>query len=549
MFILVCWTLFFSDKEEAQVNKKSKIAFLVLGILTLFIYRSLSFYQYLMNPDEGMILTAALNILEDGKLWVSADSTTLGPISYLLVAWVCRVVRLIGINCDVTYFLGRFIATMLIIGTFCFLYKVCLKNLSLKLSRVVCLFFIFLFYFFYYHDYQQYNTEFVFVFLITIIIYLAYKIRTNMNCRLILPTGFLCGLLPYVKLQTIPMVFVCIVWILYIIWDISRTDGCNQAIRLTIKRSVVFFVGIFLPTILLVIYCSTYEHGLSNAYFYYIKNAIAHVGPISLSESYNVFHFFAFEDWFNSLFKIIVLSIALLVLIRPKWNSNWLFSFLLMLSSLFAVLRTAYPYHHYMIFLSIPALFFLITSLQIISCNGTSHSGFLVKVGSFLKQENRLSIFLIIAWLFLFNGFVGNVEKQTKSINLEGNNKRFSGISRFIMQQTAPDDYILVWGWEMKIYIYTNRRSATAQSNIERIWGEKYRDYPHENVDHFIDDIKTNQPKLIVDVVTPGSYFFVEEKYALENHTEVWNAIKADYKLRYIYPVEGGSYKIYIRKE
>jgi hypothetical protein len=130
-----------------------------------------------------------------------------------------------------------------------------------------------------------------------------------------------------------------------------------------------------------------------------------------------------------------------------------------------------------------------------------------------------------------------------------GNNKNFSNISRIIMQQTTPDDYILVWGYESRLHVYTNRRSATAQSDIERIWGYKGHPYPHENVDHYIQDIKTNKPKLIVDVVAPGSHIYMDEKYAIENHKEVWSAIKDDYELINIYPVEGGSYKIYTRKK
>ncbi|KAA6302966.1 MAG: hypothetical protein EZS26_000861 [Candidatus Ordinivivax streblomastigis] len=553
MFILVCWTLFFSEKDT-QSNRKSNVVFIGLGILTLFIFRSLTFYQDLCNPDEGMHLTAVLNILSDSRLWISADTTTLGPICYLLIAFVCHVIRFIGIDCDVTFFLCRFINTMLIIGTFCFFYRICIKNLSLKLSRVICLFFIFFFAFNYHFDLQAYNTESVYVFLITVIIYLTFKIKTNINYWLIVLTGVLCGLLPYVKLQTIPMAFVCILWILYTIWDISRTYS-TPATRLITKRCIVFLVAILIPTILLVIYCSAYEHGLSRAYLCYVKNASAHVTPLFstlwLYNSCKAFYFFASQGWYNSLFILIMLSMTLFIFVRPKWTSDWFFSFLLVLLSLFAVVRVGSPFQHYMLFLSIPSLLFLITTLRIVFRSVNTHSSnFFAKIGNFLKQEHRLSIFLVILWLFLFRGFAGNVREQTLSTDsLVGNNKRFSDISRIIMQQTTPDDYILVWGWEMRIHVYTNRRSATAQSNIERIWGNKYKNYPHENVDNFIHDIKTNKPKLIVDVVAPRSFGFEEEKYALENHTEVWGAIKNDYELTDIYPVDGGSFKIYTRKK
>jgi hypothetical protein len=116
-----------------------------------------------------------------------------------------------------------------------------------------------------------------------------------------------------------------------------------------------------------------------------------------------------------------------------------------------------------------------------------------------------------------------------------------------IIQRTDPDDYIVVWGWEARINIYTNRRSATAQSDIARL-KTLWESYSHENVTNYINDIKMNRPKLIIDVVAPNSFAFSEEKYALENYKEVWEAIKNDYELTDIYPVDSGSFKIYTRK-
>jgi hypothetical protein len=49
-------------------------------------------------------------------------------------------------------------------------------------------------------------------------------------------------------------------------------------------------------------------------------------------------------------------------------------------------------------------------------------------------------------------------------------------------------------------------------------------------------------------MVAPGSFYFTENIYALETHTEVWTAVKDDYELTTVYPVEDGSYKIYTRK-
>jgi hypothetical protein len=544
MLVLVCHALFFSNNNQAG-KKLNNVLFLSISILTLFIYRGLSFYSDLYNPDESHILTAALNLLPDVRLWVDADSTTLGPVNSLLVVLVVSILRFVGIDCDITYFLLRCIMTLLIIGTFVFLHKICLKNLSLKLSRVVLLFYVFFFSFCYHYDLQSYNTEYPFCFFFSLCIYLLYRIKKSANYLPILLAGFFCGLLPYTKLQAAPMMVAYILWALYVIWNVSKITNKERTV-VTIRKIIVFFAAVLIPTVSIVIYCSTYENGLSNAYLYYVKNAMAHVNIPLFSKSFflmtcHVLRFFFFQNWYASLFILILFSAFLLITIRPRLSVDWKFSCLVLLSSFFAIIRPGVYFTHYALFMLVPALVFFILTLHLVSSGKSSP----------LNKENVLPAFLIILWLFFFNGFAQNVKENTILTHkglLVGSENDFSAISQIILQQTNPEDYIVVWGWEARIYVYTNRRSATAQSDIERLWVTGKKEYPHENVTNYINDIKTNRPKLIVDVVAPKSFRFNDEKFSIENHEEIWSAIKDDYILTGVYPVEGGSFKIYTRK-
>jgi hypothetical protein len=556
MLILIGQTLFFSNHNIKKEKKSHNVLFIGLSIFTLFIYRSLSFYADIFDPDEAHILTPALNILSDGRLWVAADSTTLGPVNYLLVVFPVSILRFIGIDCDITFFLLRCILTLLIIGTFFILYKICIKNISLKLTRVVLLFYVFFFSFSYHFGIQAYNSEFPFCFFFSLCIYLLYKIKISANYVPVILAGFFCGILPYIKLQTLPMMFSYIIWVLYTILNVSKNTSDSHPFSLAIKKSIVFFAAIVLPTIAIVIYCSTYEQGLSNAYFYYIKNAIAHVNKsvFSLSFLYHTYlftiQFLVFESWYGSLFVLILLSLFLTIVVRPRLTADWWFSGLIVLSALFAILRPYSIFSHYMIFMTLPSLVFLITTLHVVAYRDISPFNFFTKIAYSLKKENVLSVVLVISWLFLFGDFSHNVKSQTIPTNkrvLVGSDSNRSAISQKIMQQTDPDDYIVVWGWDARINIYTNRRSATAQSDIERL--RKNGNYPHENITNYINDIKRNRPKLIVDVVAPVSLISPDSKYALEDHEEIWGAIKNDYELTEEYPVEGGSYKIYTLKE
>jgi hypothetical protein len=556
LFILVRWT-WCADKGNKKVGE---VIFIGVGILIIFLYRGLSFYRDQLNPDEGQLLTAALGIISDGKLWVSADTTTLGPVCYLLIVLVSGVARLFGLSGDITYFLSRFICTMLVAGTFFFLYKTSVKKISLRLSRGVLLFFVFFFSFCnsvsYSHDLHAYNTEFVFCFVFSVCLFLLYKIKEAAKYVYLISAGVLCGLLPYVKLQTVPMMAAYIVWVLYEIWRASKTSDNSRTIMLTVKKCAVFLLGVFIPTIILVIYCSTYESGLSNAWFFYIENASAHVDSMFtlsfLERMYQTLIRFIGLSWYNSVIVLTLLSVVLLLLARPRLTADLLFSGLILLSAFFALLRTGSFFLHYMVFLVVPSLLFLITTLQLVGRGVSPKQAKQPKHGRF-KRENILVITMLVLWIFLFHGFFSNIKDQIKSnkIELVGKNQHLSNISQFIMQQTNHDDYIVIWGWDFRLYVYTSRRSATAQGNIERIWttesdpdgiwGDKY---PRKNIDIYIHGLKANKPKLIIDIVAPGSFGFYEEKYSIQNNKEVWAVIKDDYELTHRY----GPYEFYSRK-
>lgn len=555
LFVLLRWAW-----HAGKGNKKvGEIIFIGTGILIFFIYRGLSFYRDQLNPDEGMLLTAALGVASDGKLWVSADTTTLGPVCYSLIALMSKVVRFLGLGGDVTYFLGRFTNTMLLTGTFFFLYKTSAKNISLRLSRMVLLFFVCFFSFNSNFDLHAYNTEFVFCFIFSVCLFLFYKIKGTARYGYLISAGALCGLLPYVKLQTIPMMAAYIAWVLYEMWRISKTPGAACPAMLTVKRCAVFISGVLIPTLTLVAYCSTYESGLSNAWFFYVENASAHVDSMFslsfLGKVHQTLTGFIGLPWYNLLFVPVLLSVVLLLFVRPRLTADWVFSGLLLLATLFAMLRTGSFFYHYMVFLAVPSMFFLITTLRLVSDVTLPKQS--KKTGR-IKKENILLIVMLALWTVLFHGFFSNIRNQIKDNKQEiiGKNQLMSHMSQFIMQQTGSDDYIVVWGWEFRPYVYTNRRSATAQPNIERIWtvesdasGAWGGRYPRKNIDIFIHGLTANKPKLIIDIVAPGFFAFQEEKYSIQNNKEIWAVIKDDYEIIFKYQVNGGTCEIYARKQ
>jgi hypothetical protein len=119
------------------------------------------------------------------------------------------------------------------------------------------------------------------------------------------------------------------------------------------------------------------------------------------------------------------------------------------------------------------------------------------------------------------------------------------------LDKTTPDDSIVVWGWEARINLYTQRRSATAQSDIQRLVSHHY---PRKNTRIYIADILRNKPKLIVDVVAPGSFAYSDAaQHGIHTHRDVYAAIKDKYMLTDVITVKwadkSGSYRVYTRKD
>jgi len=370
--------------------------------------------------------------------------------------------------------------------------------------------------------------------------------------------GFLCGLMPFVKVQTLPIVAPCVVWI---IWVILKSDtGKGKKIVSLIKVTA----GIFLPLIILLIYCSSYEGGRKAFYLCFVKNASAHVVPVFsmdfLYSQYRIFFFFIGNYWYNTLFVIILLAAVLWYLDKFRVTAERVFSGTVLLFALLALIRPGSSFYHYMIFISLPSLLFLMNCLK--------NNRFLVKKPLINKwKEPALLIFCFI----LYAGFFWNVRSQmllmsedkpagynrwtvfTENglIEKSSHYKKFADISKYIVENTEKDDYIVVWGWEASINVYTGRKSATAQSDIARLWGsyEGERPYPHENVEKYIADIRLRKPRIIADVISSASFYFYGKKYALENHSEIWSALKDDYQLTSFLPNEEGGYRIYTRKQ
>lgn len=71
-------------------------------------------------------------------------------------------------------------------------------------------------------------------------------------------------------------------------------------------------------------------------------------------------------------------------------------------------------------------------------------------------------------------------------------------VQDYVLAHTDPDDLVLVWGYRVQINFYTGRRSPSPYFNSHHVTLPGHSG--PERIAEFVDDLRTHQPALIVDV-------------------------------------------------
>jgi len=411
------------------------------------------------------------------------------------------------------------------------------------------------------------------VFFSSAYLYVLDKIEEKPNLSRIALAGFLIGLFPYIKLQVLPMATILGLWTIYVLIKPTANERFNAEAdrRQKLKRVSKYFIAALAPTALLVGYVSTYANGLSQANLFYLKNAMAHTQLPLISWQFverSIATFVAFytTPWMGVALTTVVCIAATMGLYaalfrrEPGFGATiktlditWWFSLLFFLAALFAVAKPGSGFGHYILFLVVPSFCFGMHTLRIVDRWFTVETMRLVFCGALIW-------FVASFWAAPENLYQAikrvtaiETEEITNSVSPMPMQRvsSYSSLLRLIRDKTTPEDSIVVWGWEASINLYTQRRSGTAQSDIQRIVSQHY---PSENTRIYIADILRNKPKLIVDVVAPGSFAYQDaDRYGIHTHAHVYAAIQDRYVLTDIIPVEhagkSGSYRVYTRKD
>ncbi|MCF0071189.1 hypothetical protein LZD49_11975 [Dyadobacter sp. CY261] len=434
--------------------------------------------EYDIDTSTWLSAVIAINHYPD-KLWTLLNYTDARPLTVfplLAGSWV---------GMPVNYSSAEIIGLLLWTGTVLLLYQICKmfagRNLSLVVTSSLA-FFLATFC----HIFAAYNSEHSSIFLVTagVALFFLYVYRRWTSPVVAASTGILLGSLIYAKFQNAPMGLLTGAFLLLSM--ARRKDWRNMA---------ALFLGCLLPTVLVNVF-----YGLRgkvdvfwNNYFwnYFYYSFTTQFSSMPMAERFNPvriirFFFYATSSGIYAL-TLFALAIALPLLSFKKWRfevtNNWLpflFSFLLLLLSIYAVLQSGNNFEHYKLFLFVPLLIFNALFLSIAEPSIRKYAvGFLL-LGSVLQTAVSLKY---------LNPDIAYDRRSETDRKVVGH----------IMRHSRSTDPVVVWGWRDGLLVSSQRPMGYRDVHTFH-FSMKSPLIPNWTED-FLEDMEENKPKIFVEAM------------------------------------------------
>ncbi|RRB02573.1 hypothetical protein EHT25_19170 [Larkinella rosea] len=504
-----------------------------------------------MNPDESQTITQAITLLRDPIYWASVDGTTIGPVnSYLLL-----IPSIFGFPLD--YIGARVVGLGLILLSLYFFSKGLRLFMPEKTYRLVLLGLSIFFGWTVWYDFLHYTSELSSLPILTGCFYMVSAILTGRKHSVswYFVLGIVAGIIPYCKLQSVPILAGPII--------ITYTYIFAQR-RNLFKLTSALSLGLVVPSILVLGFCLAY-HVLPDFYLFYIESNL-----LGYKELYS-------QDVAQKTIwaKLMVLPyvIAHYLDLLPLIGICWFLGFLCLqvyyedakqisrgnrwqlglgfITGLLAIYCVASPgtrFGHHLLLLVFPIawligcclaivkdrfsvgfvqkltiglpstfLFFILLRFTLYGFFSESSSTFNPHPSS-LKFPERAEIeqdraFHINPFLYCFT------QKMTMSE---------SAVSREIKKLTEPEEQIAVWGWNCTYYVESQRSQGVRENQTQRCAVKN--SYQAIYLSRYVADLAKNKPALFLDAVGPASLHLNEAHYEHQNFRLLASYIAKHYK-------------------
>lgn len=518
----------------------SRPAWFRLAIAAMIVWARLSsLLPPMLNPDEGLFTTAAARLLHDPLFWKSVDTGSSGPLNIFVLIWPAWAgwvpdlasSRLTGVTFVV-------VSTLLLHATLGRLYDE-------RLARLATLPVAVAFAFMQIPDFVHYSGEHGPILLLSIMLYLIARVHVQSQdasvAGLAFFSGLVSGLMPFTKLQGLPIAFALYLVLVHLLW--SRWKSSAEYVARAMGWSVV---GAALPTVLVALYLTVFSLWEPFLRSYLQTNLLFYADFNALGTPSKLANFLKLVTGTTHLHVLIALTglfslvAAWLALSRrsAKGSMVWVgYAVLYLLAAAAAVARPGNPFPHYMLFLIMPMGFLLGTTLGAASVASSTQ-----------LPWRRLPVGLALA-LLLGSGLMV-VDRIRRGNNFLPRHAEYledfrGPIAQAIRRAAPPGSTLAVWGFSLDLYgesgmVQSNRYGAT-------LWQIEKNPLQPYFLQEFIADIDQSQSLLFVDAMVPGMFYMRPidpARHGYEAFPDLAKYIEAHYEL--VDTVDG--VRIYRRK-
>ncbi len=502
-----------------------------LGLLAWARLPVLLFNQEL-NPDESQMISHAITLARWPVYWQSVDGTTIGPLDL----YALLLPRLLGMDFD--YTAARVLGLGCIAGSLAFLFGSLRAFFGASVARVAWLPALLFLSFTQLPDFVHYSSEHVPLVLLDGAIWLFARSVSEKTTPLgrAFGIGFLLGMVPFGKLQGVPPAGVVAVFALVLFWQRHQL------------RQIAFLLasGLAFPLLALGL-CAAFGV-LDDFWTFYIVGNLQYGIDQSLFDSLlGVINIWGQSTYFRWLLAPIVLLTGLHVfqLQKKGWTlkSGRLIGAFIVLSLLatgYAILRSGFPFTHYLHWMVAPLT--LLVGWKLTFFLSPPPPPFARLVGLTVVV---VLVVLIPLLLKLQPGRAYNAYLSSASVNRA---LPQSAVSRAIEAMLPPGataqrgTALVVWGWQCTYYVETQLPAGTAENHTERcilpsLFRETYRQ-------RFLSDLARTRPVVFVDAV--GKESLLVRDYPTQGH-ESFPALGAYVRDHYTLMGKTSDCRLYVR--
>lgn len=497
--------VFFSVSIFFFVKKKEIPDSIFISWLILFFFISdipYFFQNYSIGIDEGLMLAQSISLQHGMIFWSEVDFTTSGPYNSLILI---PINMLLGkadyTTCRIAFFIFNSISIV-------FTYLTASKIYTQSISRVL-IFGIVLFFLGTTHcDFRHYSSELLCISLLSISFYLMLKIlikeSTYINSHFFI-IGLILGILPFAKLQVIPLAFVVFICCLFLLYAQYKEGN--------LKPMVWFVIGGIISPLAMSIYIVHFDILAIFNYLYLELNL--KYG----SKGAFLMPMLSFIDWFQldsirihlyiSLFCIILFVVTDKLKKETAENKNRTyfdyFILVYLIAVIFVITKSGYLFSHY---------FYLYYSCLL---NGMLLSR-IVNADLFKRQVNGLILIIALLSVLYFNPTI----VESKEI---GNEKTI----QLIKSLKSKDEKMVVWGWNFDYYIKTESPQGNMENHIARFFM-----WPESNnimIPRYVQSLKEQKPVIIIEGITSYSFFTDRQRFGMQAYPTINEYVMKNYKV------------------